>query len=80
MPDIEITETGVLKLLQNLKPYKGQGPDNIHPRILKELAVETAPSLTWFRANVSPIFKNGQKYLTSHYRPISLTCIASKFM
>ena len=46
MPDIDITETGVLKLLQNLKPYKAQGPDNIHPRILKELAVEIAPSLT----------------------------------
>ena len=46
MPDIEITETGVLKLLQNLKPYKAQGPDNIHPRILKELAVEITPSLT----------------------------------
>ena len=46
MPDIKITETGVLKLLQNLKPYKAQGPDNIHPRILKELAVEIAPSLT----------------------------------
>ena len=95
MPDIEITETGVLKLLQNLKPYKAQGPDNIHPRILKELAVEITPSLTlifrksyeteevpkdWLKANVSPIFKHGQKYLASNYRPISLTCIASKLM
>ena len=93
--DIEIIETGVLKLLQNLKPYKAQGPDNIHPRILKELTVEIAPSLTlifpkshetgeipkdWVKANVSPIFKHGQKYLASNYRPISLTCIASKLM
>ena len=30
-----ITETGVLKRLQNFKPYKAQGPDNIHPRILR---------------------------------------------
>ena len=90
MPDIEITETGVLKLLHNLKPYKAQGPENIHPRILKELAVEIAPSLTlifrksyetgevstdWLKANVSPIFKHGHKYLASNYRPISLTCI-----
>ena len=77
------------------KTAKAQGPDNIHPRILKELAVEIAPSLTlifrksyetgevptdWLKANVSPIFKNGQKYLASNYRPISLTCIASKLM
>ena len=56
MPDIKMTETGVLKLLQNLKPYKAQGPNNIHQRILIELAVK----IGWLKANVSPIFKNGQ--------------------
>ena len=95
MPDIEFTEIGVLKLLQILNPYKANGPDKIHPRILKELAIEIAPSLNlifrksyetgevptdWLKANVSPIFKNGQKYLASNYRPISLTCIASKLL
>ena len=94
-PDIEITETGILKLLQNVIPYQAQIPDNIQPRILKELAVEIEPSIAvifrksyetgevptdWLQANVSPSFKNGQKYLASNYRPISLTCIASKLI
>ena len=34
----------------------------------------------WRRANVAPVFKKGQKYLSSNYRPISLTCIISKLM
>jgi len=35
MPDIEITETVILKHLGNIKPYKAHGPDNTHPRILR---------------------------------------------
>ena len=31
MPDIEIPETGVLKLLQNREPYKTQEPDTTVP-------------------------------------------------
>ena len=46
MPDIEITATDVLKYLKNLKSYEAQGPDNFNPRILKELAVKIALSLT----------------------------------
>ena len=76
MQDIEITATDVLKYQKNLKSYEAQGPDNIHPWIIKELAVKIAPSLTltfwksyvtgevptdWLKANVSPIFKNSPK-------------------
>ena len=93
--DINITEPGVRKLLQNLKPNKASGPDNISPLILKTLAPEIAPSLTlifqksyetsevpedWRTANVSPIFKKGEKYTAANYRPVSLTCICSKLM
>ena len=45
-PEINITCAGVLKLLQKLKPNKATGPDNIRPKILKELAAEIAPILT----------------------------------
>lgn len=95
MNNINITEKGVLKLLKNLKPHKAPGPDNITPMIYRELAEEIAPCLTkifrksyetgkvpndWKQANVCPIFKKGEKYVASNYRPVSLTCIASKLM
>ena len=93
--EITITENGFLKMLINLKPHKASGPDNLSPRVLKELAIAIAPCLTiifnksydtgcvpkdWRHANVAPIFKKGEKYLASNYRPVSLTCIASKLM
>lgn len=71
------------------------GPDLIHPRVLKQLARVVAPILTvifnkslhsaevpedWKKANVAPIFKKGERYNAENYRPISLTCIASKIM
>ena len=95
MPDIEISVEGVLKLLKNLKPNKASGPDNIGPRVLKELADIIADPLTrifrrslrdgqvprdWKHARVAPIFKKGQKYDPANYRPISLTCVTSKLM
>jgi hypothetical protein len=46
MPDIQITENGVVKLLHNLNPYKAAGPDNITPRVLKELSSEVSSILT----------------------------------
>ena len=82
LEDIIITEPGVLKLLQNLDPTKACGPDNISPKILKELANEIAPSLTlifqksydtgmvpadWRHATVAPIFKKGEKYAAANY-------------
>ena len=72
MTPFNITQNGIVKLLKNLNPYKAQGPDNISPRILKELADEIAPLLQliyqksldtgevpkdWRTANVSPVYK-----------------------
>ena len=45
-PNILVTENGVLKLMSDLKPHKATGPDNIPPRLLKELATELAPVFT----------------------------------
>ena len=71
------------------------GPDQIHPRVLKQLATAVAPILTvivnkwlpsgevpedWRKENVAPTFKKGERYNAENYRPISLTCIASKIM
>jgi hypothetical protein len=43
MPEITITENGVEKLLQNLNPNKACGPDELAPRLLKELAHDLTP-------------------------------------
>ena len=95
MPNILITTSGVLKLLTNLNPSKAYGPDSLSPRVLKELICVLADPLArlfrkslssghipndWKHANVTPVFKKGQKYLCSNYLPISLTCIVSKLM
>ena len=78
------------KLLKNLKPGKTAGPDRLKPILLKELCEEIAPIIQvifersiqtgklpaeWCRAQVSPIFKKGDKISAANYRPISLTCI-----
>ena len=34
----------------------------------------------WKLANVSPIHKKGSRAMASNYRPVSLTCLASKLM
>ena len=34
----------------------------------------------WRQANVIPIFKKGEKFLASNYRPVSLTCICCKLL
>ena len=43
MEDIVVTEEGVTKLLKGLKPSKALGPDELYPRVLKELATELGP-------------------------------------
>ena len=81
---LEITEGGVLKLLQGLKVSKASGPDNIPNRVLKETALEITPFITklfqhsvktgtlhkdWSNANVAPIFKKGNKHEAANYHP-----------
>jgi hypothetical protein len=71
MPNIDITISGIDKLLSNINPYKACGPDQIKPRVLKELHSEIAPILQiifnkslrsgvvpsdWRNANVAPVF------------------------
>lgn len=91
MDEIIITETRVTKLLQKPKPYKALGQDNFRPRIRKELALNIAPVLTiifkrsldtgvvpqnWRQANMTPIYKKGEKYKAENYQPVTLTSAA----
>ena len=38
-----LTKEGVIKLLKGLNPSKALGPDELYPRVLKELAMELDP-------------------------------------
>ena len=42
MEDINVTTSGIIKLLQNLDVHKVSGPDEISTRLLKETAEVTA--------------------------------------
>ena len=93
--NIHVTEEMVLVLLKALNVNKSVGPDDIHPKLLKELADVIAKPIAklfnmtvednelpdeWKKAFVSPIFKKGARNLAVNYRPISLTCILCKMM
>ena len=93
--NIHVTVQMVLEILKNLKDDKSCGPDEMHPRMLKELADDLAAPLAtlfnmsiqdgvlpeeWKTAFVSPIFKKGARNLAVNYRPISLTCILCKVL
>ncbi len=95
LKDVVITNEAILEVIKSLNISKSPGPDNIHPRVLKETAdVIVHPvhlifenSLNagvlpddWKLANVSPIHKKGNKHVKENYRPISLTSIVCRVM
>ena len=82
MPEINISQNGLLKLLKNLKPSKAAGPDKVKPLLLRELREEITPIIKiifdrslqtgklpadWLKANVMPAFKKGDKSLAANY-------------
>ena len=92
---IDISESDVLKTIEKMDTNKAAGPDKISPRILKETKHQVSKPLSilfnkslivgkvpsdWKCANVTPIFKKGDKSSPSNYRPISLTSVVCKLM
>ena len=90
-----IDPTGVFNLLTNLKENKAPGPDGIPPRVLKYCASSIAPVLQkiyqasidtsylprdWRTANITPIFKKGDRTNPENYRPVSLTSVPCKVL
>ncbi|KAF2355305.1 Reverse transcriptase domain [Trinorchestia longiramus] len=93
LSDGVFTVEEVEEQLSILNPYKSTGPDGLGPRILKETAEVISEPLSdifnrsletgivpddWKRANVTPIFKKGNRQIPNNYRPISLTSVISK--
>ncbi|KAK4828050.1 hypothetical protein QYF61_023088 [Mycteria americana] len=85
----------VSDLLHHLDTHKSMGPDEIHPRVLKELAEVLTKPLSiiyqqswltgevpadWRLGNVTPIYKKVRKEDPGNYRPLSLTWVPGKLM
>jgi len=95
MPSISFHVEGIYKLLNNLNSYKSPGPDEIPTRILKFCATEITPILQiiftqsmatgnlpddWLTANITPVYKKGNRSTSLNYRPISLTAMCCKVL
>ena len=93
LSNIVVTETDIFNSLKKLNTTKSQGPDLIHPRILKELAKQLSYPLKklfdksmkegklpkkWKTQEIRPIFKKGNRSDAGNYRPVSLTSIICK--
>ena len=93
LTEISITEKDITTRLSKLNSSKSEGPDGIHPRILKELSDVLGVPLkilfdktikegriptAWKAAEVRPIFKKGVKAHPGNYRPVSLTSTVCK--
>ena len=91
--DIVVTKEGVTKFLKGMNPSKALGPDELHPRVLNEVATDLGPVFAhlfqqsidkgeipkkWSLANICPLFKKGDRSLACNYRPVSLTCVPCK--
>ena len=90
-----MVERFCLILKKNVKINKATGPDELPARLLKELNNELSPILVvlfqaslnqgkvpqdWKLANVTPLFKKGDKSDPDNYRPVSLTSITCKLL
>ena len=95
LDDFLFSENDVKNKLKKLKKQSAPGPDGITPNVLIELSDVLCVPLAmifnmsfvtgivpseWRMANVTPIFKKGKKINPGNYRPVSLTCIASRVM
>lgn len=95
MENITVLIVGVCKLLKNLDLTKACGPDEIHSKVLIEIADEITTVIAhlfqqslnnakipkdWSLATICPINKKGHKANPKNYQPVSLTCVICKML
>ena len=94
MDDI-VSNEGITKRFKGLNPSKALGPDELHLRVLKEIATEFGPVFAhllqksfdtgdipkeWSLANICPLYKKGDRAIACTYRRVSLTCVPCKLL
>lgn len=95
LSNITLTDGDIDFFIDKLNSNKAPGPDELYSRELKELkevirypiktilmeSLETGVVPNDFKiANVTPIFKKGDKTIPANYRPISLTSLVGKLL
>ena len=95
LTNCSITIQDMEKALSSLNQNKSPGPDNFHPKFLKNVSKSLSKPLfllfnktltegcipeEWKTAEVRPIFKKGDKSQPGNYRPVSLTSVVCKIM
>ena len=95
LSNIEITGNDVIRVITEFKEQKSPGVDGITSTYVlktKEILVEPLRLMynksidenqipkDWKKANVSPIFKKGDRSSVENYRPVSLTVMYCKVL
>ena len=71
MNDIVVSKNGVIKLPKGLNPSNALGPDELHPRVLKELAIELNPIFAHLFSNQLTLVKSQRNGLLQISAPFS---------
>ena len=92
---IQVGVEEVKEQLGNRREDKAPGPDNMHPRVLMEVAEQVSEILmdifnsslesgqipeNWRVANVTPLFKKGSREELGNYRPVRLISVVGKVL